>query len=261
MAGRKYGTYFNLRRQLSNYQSNAYNVKVDLPRLKLPSEEITDSDINNLKKQLAEVKKKIQIAGRIKIREIQKQNKITADLNSPLLGSKPEFNIVQRFTRDIKQRQAEYERMRKSLNSSYRYYKNKYGVELERLPKLPKDAVPTKRQLQRIKNNVDEMKRTVRKGVREEEIIFFNVENMIQEAMSGDIWERYKAEQMHRLLLVPYQHDKMGTAKKIRTLKEKIDGIVERFLFIAYETIPDLKNSTSSTMTTEAWDLIAEALK
>ena len=79
MAGRKYGTYFNLRRQLSNYQSNAYNVKVDVPRLKLPSEEITDSDINNLKKQLAEVKKKIQIAGRIKIKEIQKQNKITKE--------------------------------------------------------------------------------------------------------------------------------------------------------------------------------------
>lgn len=261
MAGRKYGTYFNLRRRIVNYQSNAYGVEVNVPRLKLPSETITDKDIQDLKKQLNQIQTKIATAGRLKVKQAQKENAINNSLKSPLIGDTPEFRVVQKITPDAKQRKTEYERMRKSLNASARYYEKRYGVTLERLPKIDKNVVPTRRQLKKIKEGIDTMKRAVRKGVREEEILMVNTQIMIQEAMCGNIWESYKAQRIYELLIVPYQNDKIGVAKRLRQLKEKLDTIVERFLYIAYETTPDALNANSATMTTEAWEKIERILK
>lgn len=261
MAGRKYGVYFNLRRRIVNYQSNAYGVEVNVPRLKLPNENVTDDDIRQLERQLKQIQTKIATAGRLKVKQAAKENAINNSLKSPVMGNKPDFHVVQNITADVKARQAEYERMRKSLNRSSNYYRNRYGVELERLPKLDKNVVPSRRQLQKIKDNIDTMKRSVRKGVREEEVLMINVQQMIQEAMGGNIWESYKANRMHELLMVPYQNNPKDVAKRIRSLKEKLDSIVERFLYIAYETTPDALNSGSATMTTEAWDKIEGILK
>lgn len=256
MAGRKYGVYFNLRRRIVNYQSNAYGVEVNVPRLKLPNENITDADIDEMKRLLKQVQTKIATKGRLNVKQAQKDAAINNALKSPMIGDNPDFHYVKNITSDVKRRQAEYERMRKSLNRSSSYYNKRYGVEIPKLPKLDKNVVPTRRQLQKIDDNIRQMKRSVRKGVREEEILMYNVEQMILEAMSGDFWEQYKAGRMHDLLMVPYQNDPIGTAKKIRTLKQRLDAVVERFLYIAYETTPDASNSGSATMTTEAWDLI-----
>ena len=107
MAGRKYGVYFNLRRRIVNYQSNAYGVEVNVPRLKLPNENITDDDIRQLERQLKQIQTKIATAGRLKVKQAAKENAINNSLKSPVMGNKPDFHIVKNITADVKARQAE----------------------------------------------------------------------------------------------------------------------------------------------------------
>lgn len=261
MANSVYGKYFNLRRRIANYQSNAYGVEVNVPRLKLPNEKVTIDDVRELERQLKQIQTKIATAGRLSVRQAKIDNAINNSLKSPMIGNKPDFHQVKNITKDVRARQNEYEKMRKSLKNSKRYYENRYGVTLEELPKLPKDVVPSRKQIATIKDNIAQMKRSVRKGIREEEVMMYNIETSITEAMSGDFWERYKADRIHDLLMIPYNNDPKGTAKKIRKLKERLDAVVERFLYIAYETTPDAKNAHSATMTTEAWDLIEDILQ
>lgn len=253
-----YSKYFKLWQKLNSYKGNNKGVSVKTTPLILPSnaQMVTPQLIQQMERDIKAVQTKIATKTRLDIRQKREENAINQSFKGVLMGNMPDFNVVKNITADVKRRQAEYNDIRRRYNRSRAYYRNKHGVELEALPKLDKNVVPTRRQIETIKRNIAEQKRLVRKNVREDVIMMYNIEQMVLEAMTGDRWAAYKAEQVQELIVTPYLNDPKQFAKKVAKAKQRIDSVVERFIYDAYQTTPDAPHSKANTMTTEAWDYL-----
>lgn len=265
MGNTLYSKYFKTLKKLKSYQGNSYGIKVKLPSKELtPSDNVTANDIKELENSLRSIQNKINKATNLVVKQSLKDASFNNRLNSLLFGKNPEVHTVKKITSDVRVRQQEYERMRKSLQSSARYYKNRYDVNLQTLPRLEKNQVPTRRQLKELEYNIRKMKRIAKEGISEANIAFENAVKLINTQINlkgnheWDDWETAKARKLYDLIVVPYQNDKKGFLKKYKNMKVKVDEIVETFIYTNYETYN--KNMQADTMRTDLWDLLSEIL-
>lgn len=247
-------TYQKLHHKLASYDKNEYGVKVNLPRFIVP-EKATQQDVDKVKKELERVQTRIAQETQRAVLERKAEAAFNSSLNNIVLGDTPEFKTVTSVSKsEAKKRQDEYDRLRRSLNNSGRYYQNRYGVELPSIPKIPKDFVPSKKQLNTIKKNIDSMKRTVRADIREEKEVFENITDLVKMAQNeDDAWTVWKANNVHDILIVAYQNDPKGVAIRARELGERLYDVVERYLYMSYQTTDERMGSTT---TSEAYNAI-----
>lgn len=247
-------TYQKLHHKLASYDKNEYGVKVNIPRFIVP-EKATQQDVDKLVKELEKVQTRIAQETQRAVLERKAEAAYNSSLNNIVLGDRPDFKSVKSLSKnEANKRQAEYEKLRRSLNSSSRYYKNRYGVELPAIPKLDKDFVPSKKQLTTIKNNIDSMKKAVRGDIREEKQVFTNIAALVRAAKFDDSeWTRWKAQNVEDTLLVAYTNDPKGVTLRARDLGERLYDVVERYLYMAYQTTDERMGSTT---TSEAYNAI-----
>ena len=247
-------TYQKLHHKLASYDKNEYGVKVNIPRFIIP-EKATQKDVDRLVKELDRVQTRIAQETQRAVLERKAEAAYNSSLNNIVFGDRPDFKSVKSVTKsEAAKRQAEYEKLRRSLQNSIRYYQNRYGVELPSIPRLDKDFVPSKKQLSTIRSNINSMKKAVRADVREEKQVFSNISTLVRAAKYDDNqWTRWKAQNVEDTLLMAYNNDPKGVTLRARELGERLYDVVERYLYMAYQTTDERMGSTT---TSEAYNAI-----
>lgn len=259
-----YITYFRLFQKLSSYVTTAkkYGYAVKLDKLIIPAQrdKITEKLVGDMEQELQRTLKKIK-AGQDKETAIQRlEDAVNFSYRGTLLGKMPEFKYFDNITDARKARQDEYRAIRRSYMNSRRYYKNKYGIEMDELPVLDKNMVPTESQLNTLRQNIDSQKKVVKQIPKKFPIMIDNIKRHINDAIDGQSgpYSEYKAKLVDKLF-EPYINDPKGMGEKLEKAKERIDRAVERFIYDSDQTFEDSKTNGKGITRTEAWEVIVEA--
>lgn len=149
-----------------------------------------------------------------------------------------------------------YRKQRKAFSDKKRYYKRKYGIELN-TPKLVKN--PTEKTLERFARNVyqqsEKAKRLAKKKRKEKkipargEILLSRLREIITEGLqSENKFENYKADKADGLINENLPSGKEARIKKLQEWEKAIpalDDAIQQFIFDSKQTDTETKNHST----------------
>lgn len=149
-----------------------------------------------------------------------------------------------------------YRKQRKAFSDKKRYYKRKYGIELN-TPKLVKN--PTEKTLERFARNVyrqtEKAKRLSKKKKKEKkiptrgEILLARLREIITEGLqSENKFENYKADKVDELINENLPSGKKARIKKLQEWEKAIpalDDAIQQFIFDSKQTDTETKNHST----------------
>lgn len=159
-----------------------------------------------------------------------------------------------------------YRKQRKAFSDKKRYYKRKYGIELN-TPKLVKN--PTEKTLERFAQSVykqtQEAKKSAKKKKKEkkiptrEEILLSRLREITTEGLqSENKFENYKADKVDELINENLPSGKEARIKKLQEWEKAIpslDDAIQQFIFDSKQTDTEAKNHS-----TFLWNAISSLL-
>lgn len=149
-----------------------------------------------------------------------------------------------------------YRKQRKAFSDKKRYYKRKYGIELN-TPKLVKN--PTEKTLERFARNVyrqtEQAKKQAKKKKKEkkiptrDEILLARLREIITEGLqSENKFEKYKADKVDELINENLPSGKETRIKKLQEWEKAIpalDDAIQQFIFDSKQTDTETKNHST----------------
>lgn len=149
-----------------------------------------------------------------------------------------------------------YRKQRKRFSYKKRYYKRKYGIELN-TPKLVKN--PTEKTLERFARNVyqqtEKAKSLAKKKEKEKkiptrgEILLARLREIITEGLQSDNkFENYKADKVDELINENLPSGKEARIKKLQEWEKAIpalDDAIQQFIFDSKQTDTETKNHST----------------
>lgn len=149
-----------------------------------------------------------------------------------------------------------YRKQRKAFSDKKRYYKRKYGIELN-TPKLVKN--PTEKTLERFARNVYQQTEKAKKQAKKKrkqkrvptrgEILLARLREIITEGLqSENKFEKYKADKVDELINENLPSGKEARIKKLQEWEKAIpalDDAIQQFIFDSKQTDTETKNHST----------------
>lgn len=149
-----------------------------------------------------------------------------------------------------------YRKQRKAFSDKKRYYRRKYGIELN-TPKLVKN--PTEKTLERFARNVYKQTQEAKKSAKKKRtqkkvptrggILLARLREIITEGLqSENKFENYKADKVDELINENLPSGKEARIKKLQEWEKAIpalDDAIQQFIFDSKQTDTETKNHST----------------